>query len=150
MKNIVVLPQARLNSTHGNIQFADYKNQKNLVIYLMREFSCAMCQGHVRRLKAMHQELEQSGTQILVIGGGNLEQAKNLAQQMQLPFPVIADLDREMYAAFGLDRILGFWQKSGMVIVDKQGKVQKIHATGNPAAGLLEPEVRQTLLLKPA
>jgi thioredoxin-dependent peroxiredoxin len=145
MNSVATLPALKFESTQGTQAFTAYQGKQNLVIYLMREFSCAMCQAHVRRLKAIYQELQKSGSQVLVIGGGSLEQAKTLERQLQLPFPVLADTERQSYTAFGLDKILGLWQKSGTVVADMSGKIKLVHGTGNPGAGLLEPEIRRVL-----
>jgi peroxiredoxin len=135
-----------LHSTHGPLTLSSFLGQKHLVVYLMREFSCALCQGQVRRLKAMYAELRGTA-EVLVVGGGSVQDAKRLEQQLALPFPVAADPTRESYAAVGLEKILGFWQKSGTVVIDKTGAVQLVHATGNPAASLVEPELRRVLRL---
>lgn len=139
------LPALQLESTDGAIDLRTYQGKQNLVIYLMREFSCAICQGHVRRLKAIYPELQAANTTVLIVGGGNLEQAQQLKRQLQLPFPVLADTVRKSYAQFGLDRILGLWQKSGTVVTDSNGIIKLIHATGNPAAGLFEPALRAAI-----
>jgi thioredoxin-dependent peroxiredoxin len=141
------LPALKLESTQGTQELVAYQGKSNLVIYLMREFSCAMCQAHVRRLKAIYPELQKAGSQVLVVAGGTLEQAQTLERQMQLPFPVLADPERQSYAAFGLDKIFGLWQKSGTVIADKNGTVKLVHGTGNPGASLLEPELRRVLMV---
>jgi peroxiredoxin len=133
-----------LESSQGKIALSNYQGKKNVVIYLMREFSCTLCQGQIRRLKAMYPEI-QATTEVLVVGGGSLQDAKRLEQQMNLPFAVVADPTRQSYAAVGLEKILGFWQKSGTVVLDKHGAVKLVHGTGNPAAGLLETELRRVL-----
>jgi peroxiredoxin len=144
MNSALNLNALNLESSRGRIALSNYQGKKNVVIYLMREFSCALCQGHIRRLKAMYPEI-QANTEIVIVGGGSLQDAKKLEQQMNLPFAVVADPTRQSYAAVGLEKMFGFWQKSGTVVLNKNGAVILVHGTGNPAASLLEPELRRVL-----
>lgn len=71
-----------------------------------------------------------------MIGGGSREDAARLARLLDLPFPVLADTDRQVYQRYGLDKVLLFIQRSATVLVDKEGTVRYIHRATNPNASL--------------
>jgi len=60
---------------------------------------------------------------IYIIGGGDRKYAEQLATLYKLPFPVLADLKREVYAQYGLHKVVKFNQQSGTYLIDKQGVV---------------------------
>lgn len=84
----------------------------------------------------LYEQLQAHDTEVLVIGCGNREAAHRLSNSFKLPFPVLADPDREIYRRYGLDRVLIGIQRSGTFLIDKQGIVRYIHQVTNPQASL--------------
>ncbi len=52
-----------------------------------------------------------------------------------MPFPVLADADRGVYHHYGLEKVMSL-QRSGIIVVDRQGRVSYSHPTTLPIAGL--------------
>ena len=129
-------PDFILAGSSGQVRLSDYLGKQNVVLYFMREFSCSWCQKHIAQLKQMYSALQSRNTAVLVIGGGSREEAEHLAIKLQVPFPVLADVDREVYHSYGLEKILFALQRSGTFIVDRQGRMSYIHPTTVPIAGL--------------
>ncbi len=71
-----------------------------------------------------------------VIGGGSRAEAEQLAAELQVPFPVLADADREVYHRYGLEKVMFSLQRSGIIVVDRQGRVSYLYPTTIPIAGL--------------
>jgi peroxiredoxin Q/BCP len=115
-----VAPNFTLAGSRGEISLSDYLGKQNVVLYFMREFSCSFCQKHVAQLKQLYSTLQSHSTEVLVIGGGSREEAEQLATKLQVPFPILADADREVYHRYGLEKVMFSPQRSGTILVDKQ------------------------------
>ena len=98
------------------------------------------CRGHVAQLGRMHQELKSHDVDVLAIGGGNAAAAAGLARSLKLPFPVLADPNRAVYASFGLDKRM-FIQRSATVLIDKKGIVRYILRATNPRGSFDKDEL---------
>ena len=128
-------PDFTLAGSRDQISLSDYRGKQNVVLYFMREFSCALCQKHVAQLKQLYSALQSYNAEVLVIGGGSRAEAEQLAAKLQVPFPVLADTDREVYHRYGLEKVMSL-QRSGAIVVDRQGRVNYSHPTTLPIAGL--------------
>ena len=129
-------PDFTLAGSKGQISLSDYFGKQNVVLYFMREFSCSFCQKHVAQLKQLYSTLQAHNAEVLVIGGGSRAEAGHLATKLQVPFPVLADADREVYHRYGLEKVMFSLQRSGIIVVDRQGRVSYSHPTTIPIAGL--------------
>ena len=103
------------------VNLADEIGKHHMLLFFMREFSCPSCRQTVSHLKSLHTELRASDVAIYVIGGGDHKYAEQLAVLYKLPFPVLADLKRDVYAQYGLHKVVKFNQQSGTYLIDKQG-----------------------------
>ena len=128
-------PDFTLAGSRDQISLSDYRGKQNVVLYFMREFSCALCQKHVAQLKQLYSALQSYNAEVLVIGGGSRAEAEQLDAKLQVPFPVLADTDREVYHRYGLEKVMSL-QRSGAIVVDRQGRVNYSHPTTLPIAGL--------------
>ena len=128
-------PDFTLAGSSGQIRLSDYLGKQNVVLYFMREFSCSWCQKHVAQLKQLYSALQSYNAEVLVIGGGSRAEAEQLDAKLQVPFPVLADTDREVYHRYGLEKVMSL-QRSGAIVVDRQGRVNYSHPTTLPIAGL--------------
>src|SRR6266851_5803076 len=115
-------PNFTLACSSGQISLSDYCGKQNVVLYFMREFSCSFCQKHVAQLKQLYSTLQAHNAEVLVIGGGSRAEAEQLATKLQVPFPVLADADREVYHRYGLEKVMFSLQRSGIIVVDRQGR----------------------------
>jgi peroxiredoxin len=89
------------------------------------------CRYHVGQLGRLYPQFQSSGTEILVILGAKLEQAKVYAESLHAPFPVLADPDREVYRRFGLEKAMLVIQRTASVIIDRHGIVRYIKRVTN-------------------
>src|SRR5688572_32916953 len=95
------------------------------------------CRLHVAELRRIYEQLLQTrGIAALVIGGGSREGAAHLKTLYKLPFPVLADKDRSVYALYGLDKLLFVVQRSASFLIDTQGVVRYVRRASNPSASL--------------
>jgi len=96
------------------------------------------CRYHVGQLGRWYPQFQSSGTEILVILGAKVEQAKVYAESLHAPFPVLADPDREVYRKFGLEKTMLVIQRTASVIIDRHGIVRYIKRVTNPMTWLQE------------
>lgn len=139
-----IAPAFTLEGSRGSISLSDYRGKQPVVLYFMREFTCQLSRKNVVQLKRLYSSLQARNAAVLVIAGGSRAEAEQLATAMQVPFPVLADANREVYRSYGLQRLMSLWQRSGIVVVDTQGRVNYLHPTTIPA-GLDEAAVMKAL-----
>jgi thioredoxin-dependent peroxiredoxin len=137
-----IAPTFELDSSAGRVRLDQYRGRKT-VVFFMREFNCMMCLGHVRELKRL--AASNPDTQFLVVGGGSVAHARQLAERYKLSFPVIADPERIAYARYDLGKALGMMQRSGTAVIDAAGVLRLFLGSFNPMSSFLEREVSKTL-----
>lgn len=137
-------PDFTLAGSSGQISLSDYRGKQHVVVYFMREFTCALSRKNVTQLKHLYSTLQARHAEVLVIAGGSRAEAEQLATTLQVPFPVLADADREVYRRYGLEKVLSLWQRSGTIVVDTQGRVSYLRPTTIPA-GLDEAALMKAL-----
>lgn len=135
-------PMFELDSNRGPVRIEQYRGTPT-VVFFMREFSCVQCQGHVRTLRSLAAAHPEA--QFLVVGGGSLGQAGQLAERFKLPFPVLADPERRAYKRYDLGKALGLWQRSGTAVIRQDGTLHAFLASYNPLSSFIGPEVEREL-----
>jgi len=131
-------PELALDGSSGRVRLADYRGRQHVALYFMREFSCPMCRRHVAHLRDMYEMLQGKDTAVLVIGGGEREDAARLAAKLAVPFPLLADPDRATYHRYGLGKAMVMMQRSGTFLVDKSGVLRYALRASLPLASLDE------------
>lgn len=82
------------------------------------------------------------GTEVLVILGGRQKLATRYARMLDLPFPVLADRDRELYHLFDLSKAVLVIQRTASVVIDRDGIIRYLKRATNPMVWLQEsPEL---------
>ena len=78
-----------------------------------------------------------------MIGPRGQTAAALAARKLEAPFPVLADLARRAYRAYGFTKSLWVIQQSGWVLIDRDGIVRHIYRNTNPKNSFDEDEVLQ-------
>jgi peroxiredoxin len=86
----------------------------------------------------MNEEFIKAGAQILIILGDTLERARQYAETLKAPFPVLADPDREVYHRYELDKIFIGIQRTASIIIDQNGVIRYLKRSINPMTWLQE------------
>ena len=103
------------------------------------------CLGHAVQLGRMKEDLESRNATALLIGGGTALAARLATRWLKLPFPVLHDPEREVYRAYGFERVIGLVQQSGTVVVDAGGSIVYERRGANPQHALMRDEVLAAL-----
>jgi peroxiredoxin len=96
------------------------------------------CRAHVAQLGRLYPEFQSEGIEVLVILGDTLQRAQSYAESLHLPFPVLADLGRQVYHQYSLGKDLIFIQRTASIIVDCTGIIRYFRSATNPNAWLQE------------
>lgn len=98
------VPALSLTSVDGSaVQLAEVTpgaSAQLLVFY--RGGWCPYCNGQLRDLAGIHEQLASQGVQLVAISGDAPDKAALSAATWELPFPVLADLDLSAHRAFGV------------------------------------------------
>ncbi len=86
----------------------------------------------------IYKEFQTANTEVLVILGETIERAKQYAQTLKTPFPVLADPDREVYRRYGLEKALFVIQRTSSVVIDQEEIVRYRKRSTNPMLWLQE------------
>jgi peroxiredoxin len=91
-------------------------------------------------------DLQALGAEVIVIGSGQVRQARDYQHRLDLPFPVLADQDGRIPDRFQVGRwALGLVRHSAVFVIDPQGCVAYAHVVKNPQAALRLDAVRAAL-----
>jgi thioredoxin-dependent peroxiredoxin len=95
------------------VRLADYAGRVLLLSFL-RYASCPMCNLRVRELRSAYPALRARGVEVAVVFHSPARSILRHAGRHDPPFPLIADPDRRLYAAYGVERS---WPRLAMSVV---------------------------------
>lgn len=95
------------------------------------------CRAHVSQLGKLYDQFKAAGAEVIVILGDSLERAQAYAKLLNLPFPVLADPDRQVYQQYELEKQF-FLQRTASIVVDRNSIVRYIKRTTLPNVWLKE------------
>lgn len=123
--------------TGENIALSDYRGKQPVVLFFTREFTCPQCRMHSRQLAAAYEEIQALGAEVLVLGAGTVGDARCYAERLELPYPVLADVDRSVYERYLLQRVFfSLIQRSAVFLIDREGTIRYAHVSTNRAQTL--------------
>jgi peroxiredoxin len=96
------------------------------------------CRSHVAQLGRLYPEFQSDGAEVLVILGDTVQRAQSYVEALHLPFPVLADPDRQVYHQYGLEKALVLVQRTASIIVDRAGTIRYFKSATNPYTWLQE------------
>jgi peroxiredoxin len=96
------------------------------------------CRSHVAQLGRLYPEFQSDGAEVLVILGDTVQRAQSYVEALHLPFPVLADPDRQVYHQYGLEKALVLVQRTASIIVDRAGTIRYFKSATNPDTWLQE------------
>lgn len=132
-------PDFKLTATNGQqISLSDFRGKKNLIVFFIRETTCPQCRTHVGHLGQLYNQFTEAGTDVIVILGAGMEKAKEYAEGIGLPFPILCDPDRAVYNLYELEKYFLLFQRTASLVVDKTGIVRYLKRTTVPNVWLQE------------
>lgn len=98
------------------------------------------CRSLSAQLGRHYPDFQAANTQVFVILGEDIERSQEYAELLKLPFPVLADPERQVYHRYELHKAFIVIQRSAVVLIDQEGLIQYFKAVTNPMAWLSEYE----------
>ena len=132
-------PDFKLLATNGqNVSLTDFRAKNNVIVFFIRETTCPQCRTHVAQLGRMYEQFKEAGTEVIVILGEGIEKAREYANEIGLPFPILCDPDRAVYNLYELEKYFLLFQRTASLVVDKDGIVRYLKRTTVPNVWLQE------------
>lgn len=95
-------PNFKVNDQDGNsISSEDYKNKK-WVVFFYPKASTPGCTAEVCNLRDNYKELQDQGYELLGVSADSEKRQANFKEKYKLPFPLLADENKEVLNAFGV------------------------------------------------
>ena len=132
-------PDFKLLATNGqNISLTDFRAKNNVIVFFIRETTCPQCRTHVAQLGRMYEQFKEASAEVIVILGEGIEKAREYANEIGLPFPILCDPDRAVYNLYELEKYFLLFQRTASLVVDKDGIVRYLKRTTVPNVWLQE------------
>lgn len=132
-------PDFKLQATNGKeIALSDFRGKSNVILFFIRETTCGQCRTHVTQLGRMYEQFREAGAEIIVILGNDVGTAKEYADSIGLPFPILSDPGREVYNLYELEKYFILFQRTASLVIDKDGRVLYLKRTTVPNVWLQE------------
>jgi peroxiredoxin len=105
------------------------------------------CKSHAAQLGKFSDEFKTKKIQILLVLGSTQDRAQKYVESLHLPYPVLADPERQVYHQYGLDKVVGIIQRTASVVIDCHMEIQYIKTTTSPMVWLKESaDIREFIL----
>ena len=119
------LPDLRLPSASGDapVPLVPPGGRLMPVILAVHAGDCAACRAFARALAAADVELREWDGRVLIVVPGGVDEAVRFADGARLPFPVLADPERKLWARMGMEG-------AAVIIADPWGEVRMRHGAG--------------------
>ncbi|XVS62264.1 peroxiredoxin family protein [Actinosynnema sp. CA-299493] len=127
-------PRLDLEDTAGQaVRLSDYQGRHAVLVFFMRSTSCPVCNLHVRDLVGRAGELAADDVRVLVAVPEDRATAAAWKAKREIPFPVLTGRRESPHEMIGLGRkVFGSVQRSGSLLVDRQGVVRHAHGATLP------------------
>lgn len=118
-----------------------YLGRSNLVLFFYRGHWCATCRGELLGLKGEYAHISTQDSEVVAISTDSIDEARNMAVDLQLPYKVISDPDHHiigMYDVYDSENETAFIT---LFLVDKAGVVRYKRSIAGPEDVLPATEI---------
>lgn len=96
-------PDVEVFDTNGNpARLSTFWQGGLTALVFMRHVGCIFCREQVKGLRDHARALEQAGLSVVVITPDRPSRARTFVEEYRVPFPTLADPERNAYRAYGL------------------------------------------------
>ncbi|QNJ98627.1 thioredoxin-dependent thiol peroxidase [Constantimarinum furrinae] len=96
------VPNFTTTDQDGNsVSLSDYKGKK-LVVFFYPKANTPTCTVEACNLRDHYKELQDAGYEILGVSADTERRQKNFQNKFNFPYPLLADVDKEVIHAFGV------------------------------------------------
>jgi peroxiredoxin Q/BCP len=120
-------PSFEVVSSNGQaVKLADYRGQKNVVLFFYPKDFTKVCTAEVCGFRDMYKDLVGKDTEVIGVSLDSDSSHEKFAAQHKVPYPLVADKDRSLAKSYdaigGLGGLIGI-TKRVTYLIDKQGKI---------------------------
>lgn len=118
-----LVPNFRLPATNrpGQLGPPDYKQHLNLVLMFFPSAECKPCKRLLREIANRHEEYKQLEAEVLAISTDSKARLRQLASDLDLPFPVLSDNDATVTNQYLTTEEVA--KKAAIFVTDRWGEV---------------------------
>src|SRR5512145_1400779 len=96
-------PRVQLGRISGEtVALADLWKSQPILLFFLRHFGCAICRAHLRQIARAYPQILEHGGTVAAITFADTASAAYLQSTQDVPFPLLLDLPRRAYRAFGM------------------------------------------------
>ncbi len=133
-------PDFAMRDMQGNIsRLSDLKDKKDIVVYFYPEDFTPGCTTQAVEFSRDYEKFKEAGIEIVGISPDEEESHEKFRQKMGIPYPLVADTEKEVsksYGVYGLKKFMGreyMGVNRSTFLIDKTGKIVKIFKRVRPA-----------------
>jgi len=120
-----------VTQTGETISLSDFKGKK-LILYFYPKDNTSGCTAEAQNLAENYDKLKASGYEVVGVSPDSVKSHQKFSEKYQLPFPLIADTEKEIlkaYDVWGEKKMYGrtyMGVKRTTFIINEDGKIEKI------------------------
>jgi peroxiredoxin Q/BCP len=108
------------------VQLADYKGRSAVVLYFYPKDDTPGCTAQACSLRDGHGALLAAGAVVLGVSADDVASHAAFAKKYELPFPLLADANKAIMAAYGVKMPLIGIARRVTFLIDKEGVLRHI------------------------
>ncbi|SHE31969.1 peroxiredoxin Q/BCP [Ferrithrix thermotolerans DSM 19514] len=121
-------PQFSLLGTGGKTYcLSDFRGHPLVLAFYPEDFS-PICTAQLNSYSSATSDFQELNATVLGISPQSLESHDEFSRRLNLTFPLLADVDKEVAIAYDVLGPLGFYRRS-VFVVDAQGVIRYAHRT---------------------
>jgi peroxiredoxin Q/BCP len=132
-------PDFAMRDVQGNAsRLSDLKGKKDIVVYFYPEDFTPGCTTQAAEFSRDYEKFKEAGIEIVGISPNEEESHEKFRQKMGIPYPLVADTEKEVsksYGVYGLKKFMGreyMGVSRSTFLIDKTGKIVKIFKRVRP------------------
>ena len=125
-------PAFKGKDQNGNVLSLENFSGKKLIIYFYPKDSTPGCTAQACNLRDNYEDLLAKGYMVIGVSADSEKSHKKFIEKHQLPFPLIADTEKEMLKAYGVWGPKKFMGRTfdgihrTTFVIDEQGTIQEV------------------------
>lgn len=126
------VPPFSVSDDRGNTQSLKDYSGKKLVVFFYPKANTPGCTAEACDLRDHYKELQDAGYSLLGVSADSAKSQRNFSEKFDFPFPLLADVDKEVIHAFGVWGLKQFMGKEydgihrKTFIIDENGIVERV------------------------
>lgn len=131
-------PKFELNDSNGKkIKSSDFKGRRHVIYFYPKDFTPG-CTTEADEFSKEYKKFQKKGIEIIGISPDDVDSHKKFCDKMEIPYLLLADIDKKVSKEFGVWGLKKFMGKEYMgvnrstFLVNEKGKVFKVFSKVKP------------------